>query len=85
MVYDTQNRMVADAERRWHGALRPTDHENLRVWVQAADGSESFVFYLGTQNLATYSLKRDAQGNLVFRLSQSTSTSASAWRRPAAR
>ena len=70
MVYDTQNRMVrmqsVDGTERYG-----YNHENLRVWVQAADGSESIAFYLGTQNLATYSLKRDAQGNLVFQLGQS--------------
>jgi RHS repeat-associated protein len=70
MSYDVQNRMVrmqsVDGTERYG-----YNHENLRVWVQAADGSESIAFYLGTQNLATYSLKRDAQGDLVFRLSQS--------------
>jgi RHS repeat-associated protein len=70
MSYDAQNRMVrmqsVDGTERYG-----YDHKNLRVWVQAADGSESIAFYLGTQNLATYSLKRDAQGNLAFQLSQS--------------
>jgi len=70
MSYDVQNRMVrmqsVDGTERYG-----YNHENLRVWVQAADGSESIAFYLGTQNLATYSLKRDAQGNLVFQLGQS--------------
>ena len=70
MSYDAQNRLVRvdtlDGTERYG-----YDHKNLRVWVQAADGSESIAFYLGTQNLATYSLKRDAQGNLVFQLGQS--------------
>jgi RHS repeat-associated protein len=70
MSYDVQNRMVrmdsVDGTERYG-----YDHKNLRVWVQATEGSESVAFYLGTKNLATYSLKRDAQGDLVFRLSQS--------------
>jgi YD repeat-containing protein len=57
MSYDAQNRLVRvdtlDGTERYG-----YDHKNLRVWVQAADGSESFAFYLGTKNLATYSLKR---------------------------
>jgi RHS repeat-associated protein len=44
------------------------NHKNLRVWTRAADGKESFSFYHGTRNLATYTLATDASGNLSFRV-----------------
>jgi RHS repeat-associated protein len=65
MSYDSQNRLVRvdginGSERYGY------DHKNLRVWTRAADGKESFSFYHGTRNLATYTLATDASGNLSF-------------------
>ena len=67
MNYDTHNRLVrvdtlGGAERYGY------DAKNLRVWVQAGDGSESFSFYHGTRNIATYTLATDASGNLSFQV-----------------
>ncbi|WP_263385931.1 RHS repeat domain-containing protein [Granulicella arctica] len=42
------------------------DYKNLRVWKVAPDGTESFDFYSGTINLATYILAKDKSGNLAF-------------------
>jgi RHS repeat-associated protein len=65
MSYDSQNRLVRvdginGSDRYGY------NHKNLRVWTRAADGSESFSFYHGTRNLATYTLATDASGNLSF-------------------
>ena len=67
MNYDSQNRLVRvdginGSERYGY------NHKNLRVWTRAADGKESFSFYHGTRNLATYTLATVASGNLSFRV-----------------
>jgi RHS repeat-associated protein len=65
MKYDAHNRLTR------LDSLSGTEHfgydyKNLRVWKLAADGTESFYFYNGTTNLATYTLATDASGNLSF-------------------
>jgi RHS repeat-associated protein len=65
MKYDAVNRLMrvdtqSGTERYGY------NHKNLRIWKQSADGNESFSFYHGTRNLATYALATDASGNLSF-------------------
>jgi YD repeat-containing protein len=65
MKYDALNRMMrvdmAGGTERYS-----YDAKNLRIWTQSADGTETFKFYQGTRNLASYTLATDASGNLSF-------------------
>jgi RHS repeat-associated protein len=65
MKYDALNRMMrvdmAGGTERYS-----YDPKNLRIWTQSVDGTETFNFYQGTRNLASYTLATDASGNLSF-------------------
>ena len=70
MDYDTQDRLARvdtlDGTERYG-----YDHKNLRVWTQAADGSESFSLLSWDEKPCHLRPGTDAQGNPSFRLSQS--------------